>query len=74
MIKHISFFLCTKKKNGENCGECKMQLMSNEFNSIQNEWFNSCVNVNSSKNAKKIINLFKYKCEVLSCYVCFNIY
>ncbi len=60
MIKHISFFSYTKKKNGENCGECKMQFMNNGFNNIQSEWFNSCVNVNSSKDAKKITNLFKY--------------
>jgi len=34
-----------------------MQLMNNGFNNIQIEWFNSCANVNNSKNAKKIINL-----------------
>jgi hypothetical protein len=48
--------------------------MSSEFNNIQNEWFNSCANVNSSKDAKKIISPFKHECEALSCYVCFNIY
>jgi hypothetical protein len=46
--------------------------MSNGFNSIQSEWFNSYVNVNSSKDAKKITNLFKCKYEVLCCYVCFD--
>jgi hypothetical protein len=58
----------------KNCVKCKMQLMNSGFNDIQNEWFNSCVNVNSSKDAKKFTNPFKYKCEALSCYVCFNIY
>ncbi len=48
-----------------------MQFMNNK---IQNEWFNSCANVNSSKDAKKFINPFKHECETLSCYVCFNIY
>jgi hypothetical protein len=51
-----------------------MQLMNNEFNHIQNEWFNSCENINSLKDAKKIINPFKYKCETLSSYVSFHIY
>ncbi len=51
-----------------------MQLMSNGFDNIQNEWFNSCANVNSLRNAKKFTNPFKYKCEALSYYVCFNIY
>jgi hypothetical protein len=37
MIKYVSFFFIHQEKNGENCGACKMQLMSNEFNSIQNE-------------------------------------
>jgi hypothetical protein len=50
-----------------------MQLMNNGFNNIQSEWFDSCGNVNSLKNAK-FINLFKYKYESLSCYVCFHIY
>jgi hypothetical protein len=45
--------------------ECKMQLMSRRFNNIQNEWFNSCANVNGSRDAKKITNTFKYKCETL---------
>jgi hypothetical protein len=48
--------------------------MGSGFNNIQSEWFNSCANVNSSKDAKKITNPFKYKCEALSCCVCFNIY
>jgi hypothetical protein len=51
-----------------------MQLMNNEFNNIQSEWFNSCESVNSSRDAKKFINTFKYKCEALSCYVWLNIY
>jgi hypothetical protein len=58
----------------KNYGECKMQLTSNGFNNIQSEWFNSCANVNSSTYVKKFINPFKYKCEALSYYVCFNIY
>jgi hypothetical protein len=58
----------------KNCVECKIQFMSSEFNNIQNEWFNSCANVNSSRDAKKFTNPFKYKCEALNCYVCFNIY
>jgi len=57
----------------KNCAECKMQLMNTKFNNIQSEWFNSCVNVNDSKDAKKKTYTFKYKCEVLNCYVCFNI-
>jgi hypothetical protein len=43
--------------------EGKMQLMSSGFNNIQNEWFNSCANVNSSRYAKKFTNPFMYKCE-----------
>ncbi len=31
-------------------------------------------NINNSKDLKKIINLFKCKCEALNCYACFNIY
>jgi hypothetical protein len=58
----------------KNCGECKMQLMNSVFKNIQNEWFKSCANVNSSLDVKKFTNPFKYKCEALSCYVCFNIY
>jgi len=45
-----------------------------DFNNIQSEWFNSCANVNSSRDEKNFTNPFKYKCEVLSCCVCFNIY
>jgi hypothetical protein len=52
----------------------KCNSWSSGFNNIQNELFNSCANVNSSKDAKKITNPFKYKCEVLSYYVCLNIY
>ncbi len=37
--------------------------MNNGFNNIQNEWFNSCANVNNSKDAKKFTNPFKNKCE-----------
>jgi hypothetical protein len=33
--------------------ECKMQLMNNGFNNIQNEWFNSWVNVNSLRDMRK---------------------
>jgi hypothetical protein len=40
-----------------------MQLMSNKFNNIQSEWFNSCANVNGSRDAKKFTDPFKYKCE-----------
>jgi hypothetical protein len=36
----------------KNCGECKIQLMSSGFNNIQNEWFDSYANVNSSKGAE----------------------
>jgi len=52
-----------------NCGECQMQFMSSGFNNIQNEWFNSCANVNSSKDANFFTNPFKYKCKVLNCCV-----
>jgi hypothetical protein len=49
--------------------------MNSGFNNIQNEWYNSCANVNSSRDTKKFVNQsFKYKCETLNCYVCFNIY
>jgi hypothetical protein len=51
-----------------------MPFMNNGFNNIQNEWFNSFANVNSSKDVKKFTNPFKYKCEALNCYVCFNIF
>jgi len=37
----------------KNCVECKIKFMNSGFNKIQNEWFNSCANVNSSKDAKK---------------------
>jgi hypothetical protein len=50
-----------------------MYFLKIEFNNIQSEWFNSCANVNGSRDAKKFINPFKYKCEALSC-VCFDIY
>jgi hypothetical protein len=58
----------------KNYNECKMQLMSSGFNNIEGEWFNSHATVNNSRYEKKITNSFKYKCETLSCYVCFNIY
>jgi hypothetical protein len=48
--------------------------MNSGCNNIQSEWFNSYVNVSSSTYAKKFIDMFKYKCEALNCYVCFNIY
>jgi len=28
------------------------------------KWFNSCANVDSLRNVKKIISMFKYKCKV----------
>jgi hypothetical protein len=58
----------------ENCGECKMNFMSNGFNNIQIEWFKSCANANNSKDAKKFTDSFNYKCETLNCYMCFHIY
>ncbi len=48
--------------------------MSSGFYTIQSLKFNSCVNVNSLRDAKKFINPFKYKYEALSYCVCFNIY
>jgi hypothetical protein len=57
----------------KNYDECKMQFMNSGFNNIQSEWFNSCANVNSSKDAKQFTNPFIYKCETLSCYTCFNV-
>jgi hypothetical protein len=48
--------------------------MESEFNNIQSEWYNSYANVNSSIDVKKFTNPFKYTCEALSCYACFNIY
>jgi hypothetical protein len=65
-----NFYTSIKK----NCGECKTQLMNRGFNNIQSEGFNSCENVNDSRNAKKFTNLFKYKYETLSCYMCFHMY
>jgi hypothetical protein len=41
--------------------------MNNGFNNIQNEWFNSYVNANSSINAKRFTNPFKYRYETLMC-------
>jgi hypothetical protein len=46
-----------------------MQVMNSGFNNIQSEWFNSCANVNSSRDVKKFIKPFKYKFEALNCYV-----
>jgi hypothetical protein len=48
--------------------------MSNGFNNIQSEWFNSCANVNSSRDVKKFTNSFKKIYEALSYYVHFNVY
>jgi hypothetical protein len=70
MWNFLSFYTSFSK----NYAKCKIQFMSSGFNNIQSEWFNSSVNVNSSRDAKKINNPFKFKCEALSCYVCFNIY
>jgi hypothetical protein len=41
---------------------------------IQNEWFNSCANVDNSKDVKKCINSFEYKCEALGFVMCVSIY
>jgi hypothetical protein len=46
--KFSNFYTSTSK----NCDECKIQFIYN----IQSEWFNSCANVNSSRNVKKITN------------------
>ncbi len=40
-----------------------MQLVNVGFN-ILKVWFNSCTHVDNSKDVKKIINLFQYKCGV----------
>ncbi len=48
--------------------------MSRGFNNIQNECFNSYANVISSRDVKKVTKPFKYKCEALCSYVCFNVY
>jgi hypothetical protein len=45
--------------------------MSNGFNTFK---VNDSTHVDNSRDLKKITNLFKYKCETLSCYVYFNIY
>jgi hypothetical protein len=45
-----------------------------QFRTMVNEWFNSYADVNSSKDVKIFTNPFKYKCEALSCYMCFKIY
>jgi hypothetical protein len=50
-----------------------MQLMNNGFNNIESEWFNSYVNVNSSRDVKNSFILFKYKCEALIV-MCVSIY
>jgi len=54
-------FKCPFQKRNE----CKMQLLISGFSNIQNEWFNSCANINGSKRCKKFTNPFKYKCENL---------
>ncbi len=42
-----------------------MQFVNNGFNTFK---------MNDSKDVKKFTNMFKYKCETLNYYVCFNIY
>jgi hypothetical protein len=32
---------------------------------MQNEWLNSCANVDNSKDVKKFTNPLKYKCDAL---------
>jgi hypothetical protein len=54
-------------------GECKMQLMSNGFNTFK-VMDSTHANADNSKDVRKFTNLFKYKFEALYCYVCFNIY
>jgi len=70
MWDFTTFYISISK----NYGECKMQLMNNGFNNMENEWMNECANFNNSKYVRKFTSLFKYKCEALNCYVCFNIY
>jgi hypothetical protein len=56
----------------KNYGECKMQFMNSGFNNIQNDWFNSCNDVDNSRNVKKFTKLIKYNCKILNC-ICFGI-
>ncbi len=64
----LSFYRFISK----NCGECKMSFVNNGFNTFKmND--STCANVDNSRDVKKIINMFKYKFEALSYYVCFNI-
>jgi len=51
--------------------KCKMQFMSNSFNILKCEWFNSCTHYDNWRDVKNS-NLFQYKCGVLNCYMCFN--
>jgi hypothetical protein len=36
----------------KNCSDYKMEILSSGLNNIQNEWFNSYANINSSRNEK----------------------
>jgi hypothetical protein len=47
-----------------------MQFMSSGFNNFLSEWFNSCANVSSSRDAKKFINPFKYAYVLVYCNKC----
>jgi hypothetical protein len=64
-----SFYTFISKK----IGEYKMQFVNNGFNTFK-VIDSTCANVDNSRDVKKFINMFKYKCEALSYYVCFNIY
>jgi hypothetical protein len=49
--------------------------MNNWFNNIQNEWFNSCANVNSSKDAKKSLthsSIYMKHLVVMCVSICIN--
>jgi hypothetical protein len=53
--------------------KCNMQHLSNGFNTLKvNEWFNSCIDVDSSNNVKIFIKPFKYNCKTSS-HICFSI-
>jgi hypothetical protein len=70
MWKLLTFYTSISK----NYDECKLQLMSNEFNIFK---VNDLIHVHfdSWKMWKKhLLNMFKYKHEVLNYCVCFNIY
>jgi len=50
-----------------------MQHLSNGFNTLKvNEWFNSCIDVDSSNNVKIFIKPFKYNCKVAYVLVYYN--